>query len=108
MLDGRTASRPDGLRPLQVLMTALTTSSKLTERFRTALRVVSPFCDDGWVPSRRIDPCCRRASRRRTWAEPTSFRPWTTISPPTEAAKQDVGPSDGRTGGSCGAGVALV
>ena len=88
---------PDGLRSLQVLMMASTTSSKVTGRLKTAARVVAPFCDDGWLPSSRIDPCCRKASPRRTCADPTSFRPRWRISPPTEDAKHDVGRSDGRT-----------
>src|SRR2546422_4400075 len=89
-------------------MMAAATSSKLTGRFRTAWRVVSPFCDDGWVPSRRIDPCCRKASPRRTCADPTSFRPPTRISPPTDIAKQDAGRSDGRTAGRCPASTASM
>ena len=95
--DGRTVGPPDGRKSLQVLMMASATSPKLTARPRTAARVVPPLNDEGCVASSRIDPCCRKASPRRTCADPTSFRSRWRISPPTEDAKHDVGRSDGRT-----------
>src|SRR5207249_6805533 len=85
---------------------AATTCSKLTGRPRTATTVVSPPAGNGWVPSSRIDPCCKNACLRRACAEPTSLRPFTRISPPTEDAKQDAGWADGRMGRWAGASTA--
>src|SRR6266480_1186024 len=86
-------------------MNASATSSNVTGRPSAAASVVSPLsaprsllttCTIACDPSSRIDPCCKNAWPRRTWAEPTSLRSPTSTSPPTGVAKQ--GPGRSRAG----------
>src|SRR5207247_3187507 len=98
-VEGRTQKDGEGPRSQAATMAAATSAND-TGRLRTADSVVSLLpapcslltrrtisCD----PSSRIEPCCSKAVPSRNWAEPTSLRPSTSTSPPTDVAKQGLG-----------------